>query len=106
MKYDTKETAAIRAAAFERSQGRCECCGEPLGARFELDHWLGRHTGQTLENTWVLTPACHYAKTRNSPSGIAWARRFQRHAEKHGYLHMAVAAANRVFWMESKGLRA
>lgn len=59
----------VRKAAYERSGGKCECCGRPFGKhpkeRPHYDHVLPDFLGgkPTLENCEVLRRDCHEAKT-------------------------------------------
>ena len=105
MSRDPTETQRIRVAVFHRSNGWCECgCGDRLPFEWEMDHFFGRaKVEQSKENCWALTGACHYSKTRNYPSGITWAKRFETHAKKHGYQLEEAMAATRAFTLHAKG---
>lgn len=83
----------LRAAIFERSEGRCECgCKRRITWRsynlpgFEPDHFLGRaRAPQSPVNTWALAPECHRAKTENKPSRRWWLTTFLQHLQAHGF---------------------
>jgi 5-methylcytosine-specific restriction endonuclease McrA len=84
-----EEMSALRAEAEKRADGRCECgCGAPLLLVGQLDHMLSgsgrRREQQSPQNTWMLTPGCHDAKTRNAPSAAYWWARFDAHCERNG----------------------
>lgn len=99
-------TSILYAAIVARANGRCECCGDPVPPG-ELDHFFGRAKVQeSIENCWLLTPACHYAKTRNHPSARAWLRKFLAHAERHGYLEAQIRAESKDAWLKAKGMPA
>lgn len=99
--------AAVRAAVVTRADGRCECgCGAPVPPG-EVDHFFGRaKSEESVANCWLLTPACHFAKTRNSPSARAWLVKFRAHAELHGYLEAQIRAESKDAWLKAKGMSA
>lgn len=70
-----------------RARCKCECgCGADVPPG-EVDHFFGRAKADEVEATcWVLTPACHYAKTRNSPSARHWLDKFIAHCKRWGYV--------------------
>ena len=62
-------TKAIKLAAFQRANGKCEnCTARLMPGRFEYDHRLADTFGgePTLENCEVLCTNCHDAKTHKS----------------------------------------
>lgn len=62
----------IKAAAFARSQGKCEACGMPFKAGAEYDHVLPAALGgeSTLANCRAICTACHKAKTADDVNRI------------------------------------
>ena len=74
----------VRKAAYERSGGKCEECGQPFGKHPktwpEYDHILPDFLDgkNDLENCKVLCRACHQAKTRQDMKPIAKVRREDR----------------------------
>jgi 5-methylcytosine-specific restriction protein A len=60
-------TKKTKAEAFQRAAGRCEACGERLGAgEAEFDHYPLRAADggpATLDNCQVLCVGCHRRKT-------------------------------------------
>lgn len=87
----------LRHRLFSRARGQCECgCGAfvPPG---ECDHFFGRAKAEESEATcWVLTPRCHFAKTRNSPDGGYWLERFIVHCDRWGYNESVIRARARL----------
>lgn len=60
-------SAKVKAAAFLRSDGKCECCTARLyTGKFAFDHVIPDAMGgqPTLENCAVLCTACHGEKTQ------------------------------------------
>ena len=60
---------SVRLQAWQRSQGKCECCSAKLyPSAFEYDHVLPHGLGgkSTLENCEVLCRACHSVKTHGN----------------------------------------
>lgn len=76
-------TAKIKVAAFERAQGRCECCNVFLrSGNIEYDHHIPCALGgePTLENCECLCRNCHGAKTaQEDVPRIAKAKRVAAH---------------------------
>ena len=103
-----KETRAIRAAVWGRSDGHCECgCGVFLGDpsdRGELDHFRGRaKASQAVDNCWRLATDCHRNKTNNLPDAAHWLERYIEHCERHGYGAEIEWACGRIDWLAAKG---
>lgn len=67
----------IKAAAFARSQGKCEACGMPFKAGAEYDHVLPAALGgePTLANCRAICTDCHKAKTADDVNRIRKADR-------------------------------
>lgn len=94
-----------------RAQGKCECgCGRhvPPG---EVDHFFSRARAPENEFTcWVITPACHRAKTDNRPNASHWLLKFIRHCgrwsiggeERTGYVVAAEQAQKKLEWVTTK----
>jgi 5-methylcytosine-specific restriction protein A len=62
----TEFSSAVRKAAWERCQGKCEACTAKLfPGRFQFDHDVPDGLGgePVLSNCKVLCTACHGAKT-------------------------------------------
>lgn len=74
--------AKVRAAAFERADGRCESCGAKLmTSAFHYDHRIPDAMGgePVLENCEVLCKTCHFSKTAGTDAPrIAKTRRQHR----------------------------
>lgn len=72
-------TRAVKAAAFLRANGHCECCTAKLSSgNMEYDHRIPDALGgeATLENCVVLCRTCHRAKTtKQDVPAIAKAKR-------------------------------
>lgn len=67
----------IKAAAYARSQGKCEACRVPFKAGAEYDHVLPAALGgePTLANCRALCQACHTEKTADDVRRIRKADR-------------------------------
>jgi len=64
--------ALFRAKIAEKTHGRCIYCGDSLGEKFHLDHFLAKSKGgiATLANTM---PACRECNMSKGDKGIeAW----------------------------------
>lgn len=99
------ETAAIRKAAMERAEGKCEFCGLPdglFGRQLQLDHFAGRARSESVETCWVLCPPCHRAKTDSKPSAEAWLNAFLVHCDEHGYADASRQAEARLAFVSSR----
>lgn len=110
---------ALYSALAARANRRCECgCGAPVPPG-EADHFFGRGKVEEQEfNCWILTPACHFAKTNNSPSATHWYLKFIAHcgrlarkaptsAGADGYATAAAEAQRHLEWrMAKKGMTA
>lgn len=55
---------------------------------------------ESVANCWMLLPACHFAKTRNSPDAATWLRRFIEHQTVYGY--DTTRAIGKLAWAEAK----
>lgn len=89
----------------DRARGRCECgCGAYLlETGKEVDHFFGRAKAEEGESTcWVLSPACHFRKTRNSPDGGYWLRLFIKHCERWGYNESVIRAEARLAMVDTR----
>ena len=88
-------TKQLRAAVFERSEGRCENddCGTRITpATMDLDHYLGRARAPQLpENCWALCMSCHRRKHAGDPSRVYWLEVFLQHLGGHGFAASATA---------------
>lgn len=100
MKFLRDETAAIRAFIIDRSKGLCEVCSHP---GFEMDHVFGRRVQQTIRNCWWLCRECHYMKTNNKPSAIAWWKLFMGHCYRYDFDKEGDQAFARIDWLRAKG---
>jgi hypothetical protein len=96
--------AALHARLLTRCRGRCECgCGAKVPPG-EIDHFFGRAKAEETEATcWVLSVRCHYAKTRNSPDGATWQRKFAEHCRRLGYVESQRRAEARQHFVETRG---
>lgn len=67
----------VKLAAWDRCQGRCECCGQKIVGTPEYDHALEDYVGglNSLENCRVLSKKCHRLKTAESRPEIDKTRR-------------------------------
>lgn len=77
-------SAKVKVAAFERANGRCECCTARLSVgNVEYDHHIPCALGgeATETNCVVLCKTCHRAKTsKGDVPRIAKAKRQKRYA--------------------------
>lgn len=76
--------AKVKAAAFQRADGRCEKCGARLYVgKFHFDHRIPDALGgePTLANCEVLCTACHGEKTatKDAPTLAKTKRIARRH---------------------------
>ena len=57
----------VRIAAWERSGGNCECCGQKIIGVPEYHHLVPAAVGgsNTLDNCQVLAKRCHRVRTEN-----------------------------------------
>lgn len=62
-------SAGLRARLFELQQGKCACCGEPLGAVPHLDHRMPLVLGgtNTDDNMQLLRKECNLKKGARHP---------------------------------------
>lgn len=67
-------TKKLRVALWERSEGRCEACGDEMTwSGSEMDHFRGRGKAPQLpENTWLICSECHRRKHAGEPSRTWW----------------------------------
>jgi 5-methylcytosine-specific restriction enzyme A len=83
----TEFSKKVKVAAFERSQGHCECCTARLWAgKVHYDHRIPDAQGgePTLENCQVLCVPCHTVKTAKDAADTAKAKRREaRHIGAH-----------------------
>ena len=84
-------TKAVKAAAFQRCNGICECgCGVKIiaGDGPEYDHRIEAALGgdNSLENCVVLRARCHRAKTSSRAGTLA---KVKRTAEKNAGIRKA-----------------
>lgn len=78
----------LRKQVEARAAGFCECgCGASFwdGDPGEADHFFGKARAESLDTVWLLSRACHRAKTDNNPSAESWLVTFIRHCDRHGY---------------------
>lgn len=63
----------IRQVLFTRQSGLCACCGEPLGASYELDHIMPLSLGgkNTDDNVQLLRRVCNRSKRNSHPEVFA-----------------------------------
>ena len=104
----------MREAVYARANGRCECgCNRRLNVSAdrnlfsdlsrELDHFFGKGKAPaTVETCWVLSRACHRAKTENKPGAQTWLLRFIVHCQLHGYATAAHQARMKLEWILAK----
>lgn len=91
-------------AIVRRSAWLCECgCGAKVPPG-EVDHFFGRAKAvEELATCWLLTPRCHFEKTRNYPRAAAWMTKFIRHCVKHDYQESATRARGKLAALVAKG---
>lgn len=89
-KQGTAELREIRATVMRRADGGCEACH--IGAKLEMDHWLGgagrRREKQSAATCWALCAGplgCHRMRTENRPNAAWWNERFREHCTRHGF---------------------
>ena len=73
----------VLADIVARQEGKCACCGEPLGAdprKIEFDHILGLAEGgdDSADNLQALTRRCHRAKSNRTATERAKAKRLAK----------------------------
>lgn len=75
-------TGKVKAAAYERCGGRCQCCGKEFapGETVEYDHIVpdALRKNNSVENCQVLCAECHLEKTRGDITRIAKAKRVEK----------------------------
>ena len=80
-RHDRQEfSKRTKELAYERADGRCECCGARLApGRIHYDHIIADGLGgePTLTNCACVCVACHAEKTREDVRRIAKGRRIQ-----------------------------
>jgi hypothetical protein len=96
-------TSGLYQRLVARASGKCECgCGTNISPA-EADHVFGRAKSEESEQTvWLLSPSCHYAKTRNHPDASTWLRRFIVHAKQHGYTKSLERAEARLLFVDTR----
>lgn len=80
-----EETTGIYDVVAARADGVCECEFGCNDSAEQMDHFVTRRHGQSVEGCWMLSARHHLQKTENRPSRLEWAERFYRHCLIHGY---------------------